>query len=123
MAVQAVEMFRKRVAYIRQRARRARELERRRMRRMEQRAGNRGAAQPEDEVLAGKFLWCLTLTTSSERCRHSHGLKRDAVRSSASAPNELFPAHVASCWCLNPLTWCCIPFMRLDRLKPLHEAV
>ena len=42
----------------------------------------------------------------------------------AGAPKGLTLAHVASCGCLIPRNWCCIPFMPLDRLKgPLHKAV
>ena len=73
VALQAVETFRKRVAHTRQRARRARELERRRMRRMEQRAGTRGAAKPADEVVRRTFLCCHTLNQSSDCCRPPHG--------------------------------------------------
>ena len=52
MGGQAIEAFREKVAALRKKARRVRELERRRLRRMEQRTGARSSAPARDEVLS-----------------------------------------------------------------------
>ncbi len=70
MAWQAIEFFRAKVANIRKKAQRARELERRRLRRLEQRTGARGTVSPRDDevrnpngsLLAVKKSWLLGLT-------------------------------------------------------------
>ena len=49
MAWQAIEFFKKKVANIKKKAQRAQELERRRLRRLEQRTGARGIAEPRDD--------------------------------------------------------------------------
>ncbi len=49
--LQAIEAFKEKVAALRKKARRVRELERRRLRRMEQRTGARSSAPARDEVL------------------------------------------------------------------------
>lgn len=49
MAWQAIEFFKKKVANIKKKAQRAQELERRRLRRLEQRTGARATAGPRDD--------------------------------------------------------------------------
>ena len=114
MAAQAVETFRKRVAHTRQRARRARELERRRMRRAEQRAGTRGAAKPQDEVPRRTFLWCYTLISSLDCCKPPHGLKSKML----SAPPCRCFKRTHSRACSAPLVSLFFQFV----LYPFHAA-
>lgn len=64
MAWQAIEFFKKKVANIKKKAQRARELERRRLRRLEQRTGARGTAGSRDDEVRGPAESLLILEKS-----------------------------------------------------------
>ena len=68
-ALQAIEAFKEKVAALRKKARRVRELERRRLRRMEQRTGARSSAPVRDEVLLHPvmvLILCVLRTVCSQ---------------------------------------------------------
>ena len=85
------------MAHTRQRARRARELERRRMRRAEQRAGTRGAAKPQDKVPRTTLHWC-----------HTHMSHPQSAADHHKALSKMLPAPPRLCFKRIHSGTCCV---------------